>query len=245
MKQSIQDDYYLTTEGDNFFKRNFEGKAVPALRPNKQTILTQLTELKIQPTSVLEYGCNYGDLLHALSPGANECIGVEASTKAVEFGNSIYGGKTRLHKGTIADNPINADEHFAQRFDLVMIDDVFGWVSRETLFHSIANIDKALKDGGYLFIRDFFPAERIRNKNHHVSADIVYNYKVPGSHAQIFIDSGIYAIHHQRTFIDQTEMSANYRSSRLFESRWTDVILRKSYRDYFNINKPSTPESVV
>jgi len=245
MKKSVQDDYYLNTEGDNFFKRNYEGKAVPKLRPNKQTILTQLNDLQIRATAVLEYGCNYGDLLHELSKNGAECIGVEASSKASELGNSIYPETIRIHKGTIANNPINADEKNDHRFDLIIVEDVFGWVSRETLFRSITNIDNALKEGGYLFIRDFFPAERVRNKNHHVSEDIVFNYKVPGSHAQIFIDSGIYAIHHQRTFIDHTDMSANYRSSRLFESRWTDVILKKSYKDYFNINKPVEQVNVV
>ena len=50
-------------------------------------------------------------------------------------------------------------------------------------------------DAGQFSVDPVYQYQPIRGKG----VDIVFNYKVPGSHAQIFIDSGMYAIHHQRT----------------------------------------------
>jgi hypothetical protein len=41
MKNSKQDDYYLNTEGNSFFQRNFKDKEVPELRLTKQFITLQ------------------------------------------------------------------------------------------------------------------------------------------------------------------------------------------------------------
>lgn len=236
IKKSKQDDHYLAQEGDDFFQRNFAGVEPPELRENKKPILQQMLSLGAPIGRVLEYGCNYGDLLAFLKKrhGGTQCVGVEASGKAIEFGRAQYGSAVELHRGTIADNPVNSDDRLNGHFDWVLVDDVFGWVSRETLLQSIANIDGALKEGGHLFIRDFYPNGRVRNANHHVKGGFVFNHKIPGSHAKIFTDTGIYEIVSQTIFVDTTRMSGTYKSKREFESRWADTILKKSYSSYYS-----------
>src|SRR4051812_39971578 len=110
MKKSQQDAEYLTGEGDNFFRRNFAGKDLPELRPAKTVIFGEIKAAGLRPGKVLEYGCNYGDLLAQLRKQglAEECHGVEASGEAVAFGRSRYGNLISLAQGTIADNPLNA-----------------------------------------------------------------------------------------------------------------------------------------
>jgi len=235
MPTSEQDNYYLEKEGDDFFRRNFSGKEPPRLRPAKVTILDQLDALGVAGGPALEYGCCYGDLLAVLGEqsAGRLCVGVEASLEAVKFGQARYGAQVQFHHGTIADNPLNQAPEFRGRFDLVIVDDVFGWVSRETLFQSIANIDQVLAEGGHLFIRDFYPVEKLKNRNHHVADAEVFNYKIPGSHARLFEWSGMYEIVSQRVYVDQTEMSAGYQSARAFGSRWADTVLRKSAHGYY------------
>ncbi len=239
MKKSRQDQQYLTHEGDDFFRRNFAGRDLPVLRPNKTTILDEINASGIRYSRVLEYGCNYGDLLaYFRCEGlAEECRGVEASGAAVEFGRARYGEKVTFVQGTIADNDINTDDSLVGRFDLVIVDDVFSWVSRETLLHSAANIDNVLADGGHLFIRDFYPDKRVKNLNHHVADGSVYNYKVPGSHAGLFMATGMYEIRRQMIYYDDKGMSTDYKCDNPFNYRWTDTILQKSVRDYFSESK--------
>lgn len=236
MKKSKQDDYYFEIEGNNFFQRNFKDKIIPELRPNKKIIFDEIKQSKIKFNNVLEYGGNYADLLYYLKQNENihDAICVEASNDAIKFGKQNYGNSINFIHGTISNNKINDDPSFQNYFDLIIVDDVFGWVSRETLFQSITNIDNALTDNGYLFIRDFLPDKRIKNQNHHVKEGIVYNYKVPNSHASIFLASGMYEIEWQKVFFDDTPMSTNYKTNERFIYRWTDIILKKSNSNYFH-----------
>jgi|TARA_B110000438_G_scaffold174566_1_gene166808 hypothetical protein len=236
MKNSKQDDYYLNIEGNSFFRRNFKDKEVPELRLTKQIIYDEIKQSKIQFTKVLEYGGNYGDLLNYFrkNDGISEAVCIDASNDALEFGKKNYGDSIKFIHGTISNNKINDDPSFQNYFDLIIIDDVFGWVSRETLFQSISNIDNMLSDGGYLFIRDFFPDKRIKNQNHHVDEGFVYNYKVPNSHGSIFLSSGIYDVEWQKIFFDNIGMSTKYKTDNQFIYRWTDLILKKSYSENFS-----------
>ena len=235
MKVSKQDDYYLKIEGNSFFQRNFKNKQIPELRFNKQVIYDEIIQSKIKFNRVLEYGGNYADLLNYLKTNKkiDEAVCIDASKEALDFGKQNYGDSIKFIHGTISNNQINDDPAFQNYFDLIIVDDVFGWVSRETLFQSISNIDNVLADDGFLFIRDFYPDKRIKNQNHHVEEGFVYNYKVPNSHASLFLASGIYEIEWQKVFFDDIGMSTNYKSDDRFIYRWTDIILKKSYSENF------------
>lgn len=240
MKESKQDDYYLKIEGNSYFQRNFKDKPIPELRTNKKLIFDEIKESKIKFERVLEYGGNYGDLLNYLKVNENikEVVCVDASKDALDFGKQNFGESIKFVHGTISNNEINDNPNFQNYFDLVVVDDVFGWISRETLLQSISNIDNVLADGGYLFIRDFFPDKLLKNQNHHIKDGFVYNFKVPSSHARIFLDTGIYEIEWQKVFFDNIGMSTDYKSDHRFIYRWTDIILKKSYTEYFSEVKP-------
>lgn len=234
MKDSSQDRHYLETEADAFFERNSAGIDPTVLRPKKRAIAAALDRCALRPRRVLEYGCHIGDLLlHLTETTGAECWGVEPSTKAVERGQQAFGDRVQLRQGTIADNPVNADSAASGSFDVVIVDDVFCWVSRETIFQSMANIDDMLADGGHLYIREFAPLRSSRNRNHHVQGAEVFCYKPAGLHYRMFTAPGTYAVVWQEVWIDRDDPWVQQAEGRLFESRWSDVILRKSSSDYF------------
>ncbi len=239
MKKSKQDEYYLNSEGDDFFKRNFANREIPDLRLNKKVIYDEIKESGISYKRVLEFGGNYGDLLYNMKQNddATECFNVEASKDAIEFGKKNFQDNVNFVHGTIANNDITNNEKFENYFDLIIIDDVLDWVSRETIFQSVTNIDNLLKDGGFVFIRDFYPDKNTKNQNHHVKDEFVYNFKVENSHAGIFLASGIYQVEWQKIFFDKIGFSTSYKCDNLFNYRWTDVILRKSYSGFFSESK--------
>ena len=236
MKESRQDRYYLEVEGDEFFDRNMKTVDPRQLRPHKARIVEQIAECGLQPRRILEYGCNYADLLHHFATAGEgaQCFGVEVSAKALEFARESYGDELKLYHGSIARNEINGDARYRGYFDLVVIDDVLCWVSRETLYESIANIDDALQDGGFLYIREFYPQANRRNVNHHVSDESIFCYKPAGPHHRVFTASGIYAIVWQKVTTDRADSWARERGKDRFDSRWVDTILRKSLSEYFD-----------
>lgn len=234
MKHSTQDKHYLSEEGDAFFERNIGNPDPMQLRPKKRQILDALTEAGVWPKRILEYGCNYADLLayYARETPA-ECVGVEVSAKALAFGKQAYGDSVQLHQGTIADNPVNANANNTGTFDLIIIDDVLCWVSRETLLQSIANIDDMLAEGGTLFLREFYPDRNRANRNHHVEDEEVFCFKPAGPHAAILTATGMYTTLWQRVYFDHDDPWAQPGNASPFEMRWMDSILRKSVRDYY------------
>jgi SAM-dependent methyltransferase len=235
--KSAQDRHYLEVEGDAFFARNFADADPSILRPGKRRIAEAIEAAGVVPKRVLEFGCNYGDLLeHYAREHSAEAIGVEASGAAVAFGRKAYGDCIRLEHGTLADNAISADEAARASFDLVVVDDVLCWVSRETLLQSIANIDAAISDGGFLFLREFLPLANQRNRNHHVdpSQADVYCYKPAAPHYKIFTATGTYEVIWQQVWMDRQDGWLKREGRDAFESRWSDVVLRKSYSDYFS-----------
>tara|TARA_R110002126_G_scaffold25583_14_gene87561 strand:+ start:2209 stop:2916 length:708 start_codon:yes stop_codon:yes gene_type:complete len=234
MQTSHQDEHYLSAEADAFHERNHASNDPHTLRPYKRRILDRLDKVAIKPKRMIEFGCAYGDLLnHYAVDHGTEVFGVEPSAKAVDVGMNAYDGRVNLMQGTMADNPICADPANEGTFDLIVVDDVFCWVSRETLFQSVANLDALLADGGSLYIQEFLPLHQTRNANHHVTEGGVYCYKPRGPHMSMFTASGMYEVVYQEISLDTADAWVEDRGKPPFESRWSNVVLRKSLGDYF------------
>ena len=234
MKSSPQDRTYLESEANRFFERCGHDPSPKELRPYKRDIVDRLDAAGVEPKAVLEYGCNYGDLLayYAAERGAR-AVGIEPSSRAVEMGQGLYGDLVDLRVGTMAENSLNGDGASSGQFDLIVVDDVFCWVSRETLFQSIANIDDSLCEGGFLYIREFFPLHQSRNVNQHVPSGDVFCYKPRGLHMGMFVASGAYEMVWQHVDFDHKDGFVLDGDRSAFESRWSTVVLRKSTSDYF------------
>lgn len=113
--------------------------------------------------------------------------------------------------------------------DLVIVNDVFCWISRESILRSVANIDEHIRDSGYLIIRDFLPSSFIRNQNRHVNDQEVFCHKIIGSHAEIFKQIGNYQVLASRVFSDVQLSLTETHEYGVSENRWIDILLHKTW----------------
>jgi SAM-dependent methyltransferase len=229
-----QDKVYLDKEADDFFKRNkYDFNKLPYW---KQELVDNFSDYlnEKEITNVLEIGCQIGDLLDYSVKKFNaiQGYGLEPSSEAVEEGKKRFSQTCRLMRGIAAHNEIFEN---IPACDLVIINDVFSWISRASILRSIANIDEHISDNGYLIIRDYVPHSFVRNQNRHVDDHEVFCHKIIGSHAEIFKLIGNYQVLSSRVFIGSdlglgatrnATFAPGYRPS---ENRWMDILLQKKW----------------
>ena len=166
-----QDEIFLKGEGDAWFSRN---RVVLALKKKKDLPLELVgRHLKNENVhSIAEIGCSNGWRLAALSahfPNAR-LSGADASAEAVKEGKKEW-PKLDLQQALISDLP------FKEVFDLVIVNFVLHWVSRDSLVRAVAEIDRLVKDEGHLILGDFLPDSFEKRKYHYRPAEEVYTYK--------------------------------------------------------------------
>ena len=176
-----QDNDFLDGEGDNWLRRNKPSidKKIEK-RLDAPTHILDLYGLK--PQKVLEVGCSNGFRLEYVRlKYGSECVGVEPSEEAITEAKQKY-PSIRIERGIISELPIT------DTYDLVIVNFVLHWVSREELMKGISEIDRCIKKGGYRVLGDFLPAasEAVEYKH----KENVKTFKQ--DYAQLFISSGKY-----------------------------------------------------
>ncbi|MCM8810939.1 MAG: class I SAM-dependent methyltransferase, partial [Candidatus Omnitrophica bacterium] len=109
---------------------------------------------------------------------------VEPSQKAIEEGSKLY-PFINFQRATGAS--MNYEKGY---FDLVIINSVFHWVSRENLLETITKIDNVIKYGGYLIIGDFQIWHPAKKNYHHIKEEKCWTYKL--DYKKIFLATGLY-----------------------------------------------------
>ena len=180
--KTVQDTIFKISEGDRWFSRNRDA----LLLPRRDWPLTLLSWRRIKPARVLEVGASFGWRLEEIRKkyGAR-CLAVEPSRSAIAFGKKHY-PHIEFHRGLMSKLPVTREKVF----DLVIAAFVFHWVDRSTLFSSVAELDRALAEGGYLIIADFLPDRPVKRLYHHLPNKKVFTYKQ--DYAKIFTASGLY-----------------------------------------------------
>ena len=165
----IQDEIFFKKEGDNWYKRNAD---ILGTESHPDAALSLIELYGLAPKKVLEIGSSNGWRLEAIRTryGA-KCFGVEPSKSAVTDGKKRY-PKIALHRGLASKIPLK------QKFDLVIVNYVLHWISREELFASIAEIDRMVADGGLLVIGDFAPDHPTKAPYHHLPKEDVHTFKL-------------------------------------------------------------------
>ena len=110
-------------------------------------------------------------------------VAVEPSPKAIEDGRARF-PHVEFRQGQARDLPVT------ETFELVIVHFVLHWIDRRNLLTCVAEIDRAVADGGYLIIGDFHPWHPARNKYHHLPDSDVMTYKQ--DYAQIFLATELY-----------------------------------------------------
>ncbi|MDC1160476.1 class I SAM-dependent methyltransferase [Luminiphilus sp.] len=226
MSSSDQEEYYLNVEADAFFKRNpYDFETLPTYKESLLEFLVSEND-SLQLANVLEIGCHIGDLLAAVVniAGSERGYGIEPSALAVAEGLNRFSESCNFIRGTAADT-----EKFEEipLVDLAIVNDVFCWMSRESLMTSIRNIDNQIRIGGLLLIRDFYPDRKVRNRNKHAGDEPIYCHKILGSHSAIFEATGMYEVVKSRIFSDRSFSLSRANDLGWLENRWRDVLLKK------------------
>lgn len=179
-----QDLIFKKKEGDNWFIRNKQ--ALLQKDCKNDWPLRLIVKNKIKPKRVLEIGASNGwRLAEIYKRYRSRCLGIEPSQKAIREGRKMY-PNVYFRQGLMNNLPIKNNE----KFDLVIIHFVLHWVDRKTLFDSIKEANRVLKENGYLIITDFLPDRPTKVFYHHLPKEKVFTYKL--DYAKVFLSSGLY-----------------------------------------------------
>ena len=215
-----QDNIFLKSEGDNWFKRNMS--ALTGV--HDQDFVVNLIQLyNITPENVLEIGASNGWRLNEISKIHDcNCIAVEPSELAIKTGKEKY-PHIEFHRAVANELPFDND----RKFDLVIINFVFHWISREKLFKSVSEIDRVLSDGGLLIIGDFMPDSPNKVNYHHIKDEGMWTYKQ--DYTKVFISSNIYKLIGSMTGHHETKKYDPFVDAK---SRMAVTLLKKDYDNY-------------
>lgn len=178
----LQDRIFMHFEGDRWFERN--RGALRGLDSAADLPLRLLGLYDLRPGSILEIGAANGFRLAAIHMriGAR-VVGIEPSSQAILEGKASFPFVTFV-RGVAHAIPLR------ERFDLVIVNFVFHWIDCANLLQSVAEVDRTVRDGGFLIIGDFHPSNRLRVPYHHLENHEVHTYKQ--NYAEAFFSSGLY-----------------------------------------------------
>jgi ubiquinone/menaquinone biosynthesis C-methylase UbiE len=207
---------WMQYEGDAWFNRNADH--VLQYVKEEDPIVSMMKDYHITSGKVLEIACSAGHRLNGIKEafGITDVNGIDPSGKAIEFGKKHF-EQINLIRGT-------ADElSFASSvFDIVIIGFVLYVIDRSLLFKVISEVDRVLKDGGYLFVIDFFSEVPTQNPYQHISDFAAYAYKQ--KYEEMFLSSNMYLLMEKATrshTLNRTDASGDY------YDKYTISLLRK------------------
>jgi SAM-dependent methyltransferase len=178
----LQDRLFSDFEGDRWFDRN--RGALNAFDPAADLPLKLIGLYGLNPERVLEIGAANGFRLAAIRERTGaEAVALEPSGEAIRNGKASYPFVTFI-RGTVSAVPLR------DSFDLVIVNFVFHWVDRQNLLHAVAEVDRLVGEGGYLLIGDFYPANQLQVRYHHLETEEILTYKQ--NYAAMFLASGLY-----------------------------------------------------
>lgn len=210
-----QERVFLEKEADEWFSRNYPHAPVAA--PTDHAVLQALGAMELPPRGTLfDVGGGPGDLAAGFRrdhPGWSGRV-LEASQRAIAAGRAAFPDLEFIH-GSIS----RPADFVANPADVVVVSAVFHWVDRSVLAQAVANVDRALREGGVLVVRDFdSPTLRANPYHHHPG---LFTYKQ--DYAKIFTALGTY---HENSRKCEVVESARDPGDP-YDRQWVTVILRK------------------
>ena len=178
-----QKEIFITEGGDQWFKRN--NSAVPN---TKEFDIDSFVSLIKEKDKILEIGTSSGTKLDYLSRNLSSLdlglYGIDPSSESIKYGSQQY-PNLNLKQGT--SDQIDFDDQY---FDVVILGFCLYLIDRELMFKTVSEVDRTLKQGGYLVITDFetpVPMKRIYNHT-----EGVFSYK--NNYSNFFLGGGHYSL---------------------------------------------------
>ena len=210
---------FLNKEGDRWFKRNLNRDS-----RNFKDINSFIPLIK-DKDKILEIGTSDGIKLDYLSrkiPSLNPSLfGIDPSYESINAGMSLY-PNLNLKQGT--SDQIEFDNQY---FDVVILGFCLYLVDRELLFKTISEVDRTLKQGGYLVITDFETPFPVKRKYEHYEG--CFSYK--NNYSNFFLGGGHYSLINKIHFSHSTDIfnpDINERVS-------TSVLYKEHYSEIYRL----------
>ena len=209
---------FLNKEGDQWFKRNSNRHLGNFIDININSFIPLVKD----KDKILEIGTSDGRILVYLSikvPKFNlSLFGIDPSYESINSGSQKY-PNLNLKQGT--SDQIEFDDNY---FNIVILGYCLYLVDRELLFKTISEVDRILKQGGYLVITDFetpFPVKR--NYEH---SEGCFTYK--NNYSNFFLGGGHYSlvnkIHYSHsTDIFNPDINERVSTSVLYKEHYSEI----------------------
>lgn len=183
-------------EADAWFQRNEEAlKTQKEITKTARFVLQFLKENKILSggESILEIGSSYGYNLKYLSEQLEGGMyyGIDPSADAIEYGKVKYKQEIELHHGR-SDNLPWEDE----KMDVVILGFCMYQVDRKYLMRTISEVDRVLKENGFLMLIDFDTDIPYKRENKHTSG--IYTFKM--KYENLFLANPQYYLVEKKSF---------------------------------------------
>tara|TARA_B100000029_G_scaffold395104_1_gene392828 strand:+ start:4018 stop:4677 length:660 start_codon:yes stop_codon:yes gene_type:complete len=196
MRKNYQKNIFLDSEGDNWFDRNKN-----TIHENVKIGIDFFISFVNKKNKILEIGCSDGKNLNYLSEKLPhyelDLYGIDPSKKAIESGKQNY-RKIDLKVGT--SDQLKYGDKF---FDLIICGFFLYLVDRNLIFKTVSEIDRILKEGGYLIIVDFDVPTPFSNDYKHYKG--VQSYK--NDYSKFFIGGGHYTLIGKKQFSHENKDS--------------------------------------
>ncbi len=214
-----QKNIFLQEEADAWFDRNIN--SIAKFDIEKDPVASMINKYQIEYTDCLELGCSAGHRLNGLKslfPKANY-FGIDPSSKAIHYGKTNF-TNLELKIGTADDLLV----YEAEKFDLIIIGFLFYVLDRNLLFRTIAEIDRVLKNNGFIILVDFQAFKPMRVKYHHITQFDAFSYKQP--YERIFSSSCLYHMLEKNTLSHDHDF--HFDSSSNFKDQYSVTLLKKN-----------------
>jgi ubiquinone/menaquinone biosynthesis C-methylase UbiE len=214
-----QKNIFLQEEADAWFDRNII--SITNFDIKRDPVAAIIKKYHIEYTNCLELGCSAGHRLHGLKslfPNANY-FGIDPSSKAINYGKKNF-SNLELSTGTADDLLVYETE----KFDLIIIGFLFYVMDRNLLYRAISEIDRVLKNYGFIILVDFHAIKPMRVKYHHINQFDAFSYKQP--YDNIFTSSCLYHLIEKNTLSHNNDF--HFDSSSDFKNQYSASLLKKN-----------------
>ena len=210
---------FLQEEADAWFERN--RVAISKFDIESDPVATIIKKYRIESTSCLEVGCSAGHRLNGLKSifPHSKYYGIDPSTRAIHYGRNNF-TSLDLSIGTVDDLSI----YDTGQFDLIILGFLFYVLDRSLLLKAVAEIDRVLKNEGFIVLVDFQAVKPVRVKYHHITQFEAFSYKQ--SYENIFTSSCLYHLLEKNTLIHN--MDNHFDSSSDFKNQYSVTLLKKN-----------------
>jgi ubiquinone/menaquinone biosynthesis C-methylase UbiE len=215
----IQKKVFIEEEANQWFSRNIE--KIKNYNGFNDTVYHIIKRYNINPKSIMEVGCSAGYRLAFLKEQFTGCeiYGIDPSTQAIEYGQTVLKLSGKEIESATADNLSHIPDN---SFDCVIVGFVFYVVDRSLLLKVVAEIDRVLKNKGDLILIDFFSTVPRRNHYHHIKSVQMYSYKQ--EYEKLFLSTQSYHLLAKDTLNHSTN---NYCSTDNFYDKYSFYLLKK------------------